>query len=173
MDLQEISDRMEIEQLLVDYCHAIDDFDWDALDKVFTPDAVVDYSEMVPFRGNLEETKAFLAASMAGVGHCQHIISTSQIRIDGDRAYGRTICNNPMVAKDTGEMFIVGLWYRDEFLRTPDGWRITHRYEESSWRQNVPDGMLADPEAVRAAWVAKGGHPGGPCATAAFPQKLR
>ena len=26
MDLQEISDRMEIDQLLIEYCHAIDDF---------------------------------------------------------------------------------------------------------------------------------------------------
>ena len=66
MDVQEISDRLELQQLLVDYCHAIDDFDWDALDRVFTPDAIIDYSEMVPFRGDREQAKAFLAASMAG-----------------------------------------------------------------------------------------------------------
>jgi len=173
MDLQEISDRLEIQQLLIDYCHAIDDFDWDALDNVFTPDAIIDYSEMTPFRGNRAQAKAFLAKSMAGTAHCQHIISTSQIRIDGDRAYGRTVCTNPMVAKDTGHLMIVGLWYRDEMLRTAEGWRITHRYEESSWRQNVPADLLANSDAVRLGWTASGGHPAGPCATDAFPQKLR
>lgn len=172
MDIKEISDRMEIEQLLIDYCHAIDDFDWDALDKVFTPDAIIDYSEMIPFRGNLAQVKAFLAASMAQTAHCQHIISTSQIRIDGDKAYGRTICTNPMVGKD-GHLMVVGLWYRDEFRRTAEGWRIVHRYEESSWRHNVPADLLANPDAVRLCWAATGGHPAGPCAVDGFPQKLR
>lgn len=173
MDIQEISDRMEIEKLMVDYCHAVDDKDWDALDNVFTGDAIIDYSEMTPHRGNLAETKAFLAMAMANTGSCQHIISTSQIRIDGDRAWGRTICVNPNVMKDSGKMFVVGLWYRDEFRRTADGWRIVHRYEESSWRQDVPVGLLADPDAVRAAFRAQGGAAAGPCAAEAFPQPLR
>ena len=173
MDIQEISDRMEINQLLVNYCQAIDDFDWNALDDVFTPDAIIDYSEATPFRGNRAQVKAFLAAAMANTAHCQHVISTSQIRIDGDRAYGRTVCTNPMVTKDTGQFMLVGLWYRDEFLRTLDGWRIVHRYEESSWRFNVPPDMLSNVEAVRLGWAAMGGHPAGPCAVEAFPQKLR
>jgi ketosteroid isomerase-like protein len=173
MDIQEISDRMEIEKLMIDYCHAIDDKDWDALDDVFTADAIIDYREMAPHRGNRAETKAFLAAAMASTGSCQHIISTSQIRIDGDRAWGRTICTNPMVMKDTGEMFVVGLWYRDEFRRTAEGWRIVHRYEESSWRKDVPAGLLGDPNAIRAEWRAQGGSAAGPCAVEGFPQPLR
>jgi ketosteroid isomerase-like protein len=173
MSPQEMSDRMEIEQVLIDYCHAIDDADWDGLDRVFTPDAIIDYTEMAPFRGTLEEVKRWLPVSMANVGKTQHIISTSQIRIDGDRAWGRTVCTNPMVARDTGHFCVVGLWYRDELRRTPEGWRIVHRYEESSWRFNVPDGMLADPDAIRAAWALTGGHPAGPCASEAFPEPLR
>ena len=173
MDLQEISDRMEIDALLTEYCHAIDDRDWEALDHVFTADAIIDYTEITPFRGSRAEAKAFLAMAMANTASCQHIISTSQIRLQGDRAFGRTICVNPNVMKDTGQMFIVGLWYRDEFRRTPEGWRISHRYEESSWRQNVPPGLLANPNAVRLAWAARGGDPAGPCAAEAFPQTLR
>lgn len=176
MDIQEISDRMEIEKLMIDYCHAIDDRDWDALDHVFTPDAIIDYSEIAPHRANLADTKAFLAAAMENTGSCQHIISTSQIRIDGDRAWGRTVCLNPNVTRDTGELWFVGLWYRDEFRRTAEGWRIVHRYEENSWRQDVPASlaaMLADPNVVRAAWRAQGGSPAGPCAAEGFPQPLR
>lgn len=143
MNLQEISDRMEIQDLMVDYCYAIDHHDWDALDRVFTPDAVIDYSEMVGFKGSLAETKAFLSESMKGLQATQHIISTSKITIDGDRAHGRSVCTNPMVLPPTDHLMIVGLWYRDEFVRTPDGWRISSRYEENCWRYNVPAGLLA------------------------------
>jgi ketosteroid isomerase-like protein len=145
MDLQEISDRMEIQNLMVDYCYAIDRKDWNALDKVFLPDAVIDYSEMAPFRGNRAEAKVWLDGSMAGIAASQHIITTSQITIEGDRAHGRTVCTNPMVMHD-GTLVVVGLWYKDEFVRTPEGWRISSRYEENCWRQNVPAGMLADPQ---------------------------
>jgi len=30
-------------------------------------------------------------------------------------------------------VFLCGLWYRDEFVRTPQRWRIQHRYEERSY----------------------------------------
>ena len=65
MSLQELSDRQEIQDLMVAYCYAIDRKNWDELDEVFTPDAVIDYTEMVGFRGNLAETKAFLVEGLA------------------------------------------------------------------------------------------------------------
>ncbi|MDB5687198.1 MAG: hypothetical protein JWR77_1787 [Rhizorhabdus sp.] len=143
MNSQEIADRLEIQNVMIDYCYAIDTKNWDALDQVFTPDAIIDYTEMAPFRGTPAEAKTFLAEGMAGIRASQHIISTSQIRIEGDRAFGRTVCTNPMVMSD-GHLFTVGLWYRDEFVRTPEGWRISSRYEENCWRQNVPEGLLAE-----------------------------
>jgi len=45
LDQQEISDRLEIQNLLVSYCDAIDGRNWDVLDNIFTPDAVIDYTE--------------------------------------------------------------------------------------------------------------------------------
>ena len=45
MDLQEISDRLEIADVLTRYTRAIDTGDWDKLDTVFTPDAEIDYTE--------------------------------------------------------------------------------------------------------------------------------
>ena len=43
MDIAEISDRLEIEQLMALYVEAIDSKDWDLLDNVFTADAHLDY----------------------------------------------------------------------------------------------------------------------------------
>ncbi len=141
LSLQEISDRLEIQDLLVAYSYAIDTRDWDALDEVFTADAVIDYTEMGGARGDLAAIKAFLASALDGFASFQHMVATSQVTLDGDRAHGRTICHNPMVF-DMGEgathVMYCGLWYRDTFLRTADGWRIQERYEERSYFHNMP-----------------------------------
>jgi hypothetical protein len=42
LSLEEISDRLEIEQLLVDYSTTIDQRRFDDLDRVFTADAYID-----------------------------------------------------------------------------------------------------------------------------------
>ena len=42
MSLEEISDRLESQQLLVDYSTAIDQRRFDDLDRVFTSDAYID-----------------------------------------------------------------------------------------------------------------------------------
>ena len=144
MTLQAISDRMEIQDLMVAYCYAIDRQNWDELDNVFLPDSLIDYSEMVDFRGNLAQTKEFLKTGLGVLAAYQHSISTSQIKIEGDIAHGRTLCSNPMVVTlpsgDT-HTFFVGLWYRDVFVRTPKGWRIKERYEEKCYSYNVPPGL--------------------------------
>lgn len=141
--LQEISDRMEIEDLLVDYCHAIDTRDWPALDQVFTPDAVIDYTATGGIRGELPQIKDFLATALSGFASFQHMIGASRIRIDGDGATARTICHNPMVldgGSGQARVMFVGLWYVDELVRTDAGWRIADRREELSFFHNAPAG---------------------------------
>ena len=64
MSMQEVSDRLEIQDLMVRYSYAIDSRNWDALDDVFTPDAHIDYSVFGGSVGNLEETKKFLEEAM-------------------------------------------------------------------------------------------------------------
>jgi hypothetical protein len=55
------------------------------------------------------------------------------ITLDGDRATSCTSCNNPMVlpnADGSTAVWLIGLWYDDEFVRTPDGWRFSSRKQE-------------------------------------------
>ena len=79
LSLQQISDRLEIQDLLVDYSHAIDTRDFNALDDVFTADAHVDYSEMGGSAGSLAETKAFLEDAMKNFASFQHMVATSKV----------------------------------------------------------------------------------------------
>ena len=95
--LQELSDRLEIQDLLVDYADAIDRKDFDALDDVFTPDAVIDYTAVGGIRGSLPEIKEFLVKGMAWFSSFQHLTATPKVVVDGDEATGRAICHNPMV----------------------------------------------------------------------------
>ena len=142
MPLQEISDRLEIQDLLARYSFAIDERDWDALDQVFTPDARIDYSETGGAKGSFAEIKRWLPIALKRFPVFQHLVATTKLQLDGDRATSRTILFNPMVYQDeSGERqsFFIGLWYRDIFVRVADGWRIAERYEEMAYAHNVPD----------------------------------
>ncbi|HMT45354.1 MAG TPA: nuclear transport factor 2 family protein [Chakrabartia sp.] len=141
MSLQEISDRLEIQDLFARYCFAIDERDWDALDSVFTPDARIDYTETGGAKGGLAEIKAWLPVALERFPAFQHMVATTKLTLDGDRATSRTILFNPMVAEQhdgSRQTFFIGLWYRDRLVRTIAGWRIAERYEERSWTHNVP-----------------------------------
>jgi len=129
MDLAEISDRMAIQQLLVDYATAIDQRRFDDLDRIFTGDAYIDYRAMGGIDGRYPEVKAWLAGVLPGFPAYFHLIGNVDIRLTGHTASGRTMCFNPMQVDAEGTILFCALWYEDEFLRTPDGWRMTRRVE--------------------------------------------
>jgi len=142
LELQEISDRLELMDLMVRYAHAVDNRSWDDFDQIFTPDAAIDYTVFGGPRGTVVEIKAYLAETLSAFPAFQHLVANPELRIDGDSATGRTMCFNPMgVARPEGEgeprMFFCGLWYLDSFVRTADGWRIHERVEEKSWTHNM------------------------------------
>lgn len=141
MDMQRISDIIEIQALLADYVYAIDAKDFDALDRVFTPDAFIDYSQAGGESGHYSVIKPYLAKAMEDFPLTQHLIGLPQIRIDGDRATATTMLFNPMLLRrgDKDDMFFVGLNYRDELTRTSDGWRIARRVEGDVWSKGLPE----------------------------------
>lgn len=141
LSLQEISDRFEIQDLMVRYSHAVDTRQWDLLDDVFTPDAHIDYSAMGGSTGDLESTKKFLADVMPNFPAFQHMVGNSAITLDGDTATGRTMCHNPMVMPgDDGQqsLMLCGLWYLDTFVRVDGQWRIKSRVEEKGYMYIAP-----------------------------------
>jgi len=140
MSIEEISDRLEIQDLMVRYSYAIDNRDWDALDDVFTPDAHIDYSVFGGSVGNLEETKKFLAEAMPMFTTLQHMVSGTTIEFDGDTASTKTQCHNPMTMGDAEkpDLMVCGLWYVDKLVRTDAGWRIKERVEESVYMRIFP-----------------------------------
>jgi hypothetical protein len=146
LTLQQVSDRMEIQDLLNAYAAAIDQQAFDRLDDVFTPDAFVDYTAMGGERGAYPAIKRFLQSALPALVDYYHLVGNVQIQLDGDRASGRVMCFNPLGVPVPGKpahMMFLGLYYIDEYLRTPQGWRISRRVEERCWGHNVPAGMNA------------------------------
>lgn len=129
MDLAEISDRMAIQQLLVDYATAIDQRRFNDLDRIFTPDAYIDYRAMGGIDGAFPEVKAWLAEVLPRFPTYFHLVGNFDIRLSSDTASGRTMCFNPMQLDAEGRVLFCALWYDDEFVRTSEGWRITRRAE--------------------------------------------
>ena len=143
---QEISDRFEIQDLVFRYAHLIDSRQFDQLRDVFTEDAFVDYSVYGGSVGDLDTTIKFLeqAVTRELFPNCQHLNANVQVSLHGDTATGRVMCFNPMEMTLPGgdsQTYMLGLWYVDEYRRTPAGWRICRRVEEKCWAFNTPDFM--------------------------------
>lgn len=136
---QELSDRLEIQDVLTAYSYAIDFHRFDELDDIFTPDATLDFTATGGVRGPLVEIKQWLATVLPHFGGHQHLVATSQVTLDGDTATARTICHNPMWFADPAQppMF-VGLWYHDTLVRTDAGWRIANRVQEKGYLTGLP-----------------------------------
>ena len=95
LSLQQVSDRIEIDDLLVRYTRAIDEKDWALLDTVFVPDADIDYTTSGGIAGKYPEVREWLGKALAAFPITIHAITNSTIELEGDRAKGRTLVNNP------------------------------------------------------------------------------
>ena len=141
MDLQELSDRAEITDVLVRYTRAIDTGDWDRLDTVFTPDAQIDYTESGGIAATYPEVKPWLAEMLpAFFPQRMHTLGQVEIRLDGDAADVSAYFHNPMPTDDGqggSKLVEIGGLYHHTMTRTPDGWRSRALREEVVWKQNI------------------------------------
>ncbi len=145
LSIEEISNRLEIQDLLTRYTVAIDTKDWKLLDSCFTPDAQLDYKSSGGISGPYPEVRAWLEKALAPFTVTQHLISNTTLTFDGDTARARTYVINPMgLPKPDGglQIFTVGGYYNDRLVNTEDGWRIAERYEETAFFDGeLPEGF--------------------------------
>lgn len=147
MNLQELSDRLEIDDLLTRYASALDDKDWERWASCFTPDASIDYTAAGGIKGSLPVVRAWLESVIAGFKMTHHLVTNKEVRIDGDRAVCRSSLFNPMgVADGDGMMaFLECGYYHDELVRTAEGWRIARRVEQPTFSTRKHRLMMRPP----------------------------
>ena len=144
MTLQQIADRIEIDDLLTRYATALDAKDWNLFTTCFTLDATIDYTGAGGIKGTLPEVRQWLAEVMERFPMTQHLVTNRAVQVSGDSATCRSCLFNPMGARDDDGLvvFLEGGYYRDKLVRTADGWRITERIEEPTFSTRLHRVML-------------------------------
>ena len=116
MDLQQLSDQIEIQQLCARYMMLSARKDNDHWRDVFTADGV--YNAFGTLYG-LDHFPMLLKSAPPG----QYIGNPPVVDFDGDTATG--VQHYVFIDQTSHEMRLA--WYEDEYVRTADGWRIKSR----------------------------------------------
>lgn len=133
------SDQIEIEAALRYYAYGLDERRWDAWERAFTDDAVIDFTPM----GGKRETPAQMSARLGRPDpdrlFAQHPLINTVVEVTGEEAvacsdYGMEIGRR---SGTEGEIIRVsgGGSYVDRLRRTEAGWRIYHRTVTLKWRE--------------------------------------
>ena len=113
-------DRAEIEQVIAAYGHVVDDNAWTSAHLVFAENFVFDFSHFG--RPNLNGVSE-LRAALKGRKVYSHHSTNVTIFEDED---GRVRVRSKFIGFPVEGAPISGD-YRDEFVRTPKGWRLARR----------------------------------------------
>ena len=125
----EAGDLLAIRAVLAHYMKAIRIKNLDLMDDVFTPDAMIDYSGIGGSRKSWAETKPWLGDMVLGVELFMLYVGDvyTTFAADAGSAEVETTWHGVFVAAPGATPLIVFGTYLDQFVRTPDGWRIADR----------------------------------------------
>lgn len=146
-----VSDRLDISEVLDDYARGVDSKDWDLVLSCFAPDAVLDYSAFGGPKGSAQEVVDWIAGNVANFTMTQHHITNRHITLDSDDAVCVAELFAPMgmateePGKEAGQgermtLLWTGGAYNDRFTRTSEGWKIVRRVFEKAWMAAGPEG---------------------------------
>jgi len=116
-----LEDRLELHELPGRYGDAIDDRDWDRLDRIFTDDAVFDLTGVgARVCEGLDDIKAFMDVE------ARHPRTHMMTNIYVDETDGGVKMSFRIVAL-LPEGKVGTASYYDEVVKTDAGWRVCHR----------------------------------------------
>lgn len=134
-DIQALSDRLEIVDVLTRYCTALDSRRWDLLADVFAPDGIAEFGDLGGRHEGPAAVAEFVRSVLGGLDASQHLLGNQVVRLDGDRAEATCYfqAQHLLVSANGGNTYLVGGTYDDELVRTPAGWRISLRRLTPTW----------------------------------------
>ena len=138
MDLQQLSDRAEISDLLLRYSEALNTGDWDEWASCFTDDALVDYTTAGGVAGSTSEAIAWLSPTLSIFEMRIGRIANIRVDFDGpDRANVQSQYSMLMrlpAAEGQNPTYIEAAgWYDDIAVRTSSGWLLRERVERIAY----------------------------------------
>ena len=132
------SDKEAIIDLAIAYTWALDTRNFHELDNIFTPDAkgMLHGVECV----GREAIKTRISKAVAWFDVTQHLVANHQVVVTGETATHRCQMQGMHVKAGTegGENLWISGYYDDQLVRTPEGWRISFRLMQGTWRHGNP-----------------------------------
>jgi len=122
--VREERDVREICQLKYRYLRTLDSKDWDGFEACFVPEATGDYNGLV-----FDDRAALVAYMRENLGEglvTMHQAHHPEIEVDGDTATGRWYLYDRVIVEAFSFMLEGAAFYSDRYVRTPDGWRVSH-----------------------------------------------
>jgi len=130
-------DRAEIEDLMARYLFAIDYFDWDSYVETFAPDGELEFASGTS-KGR-DAIRAAVESFSKRIGEfyhtedgkpatLRHVILQSSIRVEGDRAWARSLWVE-MANHGPGDTMKMGTFgiYEDELRKVDGHWLFSKR----------------------------------------------
>ncbi len=160
-------DRAEIEDLMARYLFAIDYFDWDAYVATFAPDGELEFASGVSRgRDAIRESVTNFSEGIGRFYHTEdgemaklrHVILQSVIRVEGDRAWARSLWVE-MANHGPGDTMKMGTYgiYEDEMVRLDGHWLFARRNVLNEFipgRNSGPEDPVGEMDAAALAWRA-------------------
>ncbi|MFP8875883.1 MAG: nuclear transport factor 2 family protein, partial [Myxococcota bacterium] len=140
--LQEVADRLAIQELLYRYADMVDTRDWARIDEVFSEGAQLDYTSTGGAKGGAREVMAWLARALEPRPINLHCITNVRVRFEGTGAVCQSSFYAPMARGELGAQDVISNagYYEDVLVRTSLGWRI----QERVCRQTLMQGELPE-----------------------------
>lgn len=129
-----LEDRALIGDLVVAYAFAVDERNWQAFEALFVPHARIDYASAGGITGTPAEVAAWMPQALSFFTWTMHSVLTHRIQSTGtDTAIGslHVVARHGLLWEGANEIMDVTGIYRDEYVRTPAGWRFAARREDT------------------------------------------
>lgn len=151
-----MDDIYAIQRLKYAYCRFLDTKDFASLAGLMTEDVTVTYGGGAITLSGRQAVQDYLSKAMESPRMLtSHLVSHPEIDVDGDTATGRWALVDTVIVEDANVVIRGASLYEDRYVRTAEGWRITHTgykrlFEEMGPR---PQGT-----ATTAAWFGTDGR---------------
>ena len=154
------ADAEAIKQVKYRYLRALDTKHWDDFASTLTEDVRGDYGSSVGEElhfTNRSDLVGYMRSALGPAIITEHRVAHPEITVTGDTATGTWYLQDRVIVAEANFMLIGAAFYRDQYRRTPDGWRISatgydRTYEATMSVANIDFKMktgraLTDPKA--------------------------
>lgn len=152
-EVRKLADRAAITDLVSRYFRGVNTTSPQLIASCFTEDGILEIGgETVKGSKAVEGyfTQWARTTGQGGKGAIKRAVSTPygtnlEITLDGDRASSTCsgLACHAGTRDEQGLVTVRGVYYRDQFVRTADGWKISNRYHGAHWASEFPAKLVS------------------------------